>query len=716
MNDAGLFEVMMRLAALQGSRLDPLELKTAIDNVVTSATDAKKSLPPLVLVQRVIKALHLSKPVLPRHVDPSMVPMLGFTSQHNWCVVRGQNGHGRWVIQYFDVLQDSFAEAELDSLSDLRAIRVNLNRTVDINNSKIFQIIWDEFSQSKRRLYEVAAATVLINVLVTVASFYSMQVYDRVIPNHAINTLVVLTLGVVMSNVFELLLKHARTELLDEVSINIDRGMVRKIFLRLLGVRLDQMPPSVGSLSSELRGYESIKVLLSTTTLFLLTDAPFGLLFVGLMWLIAGPYMAAIPVLFFLLVLGVNAYFQKSMQAAASRTTTAENRKIGLLVETIEAAETIKASAGGWRMLSRWISLNDTARTYQFAMKHISERSQHFLGFAQQMAYVAQIGVGAYEVTQGSYTVGGLIACSILSGRALAPAAMLPSLLMQWAQAKASLQGLERFWDLPDDHSGVTRPLMPDTILGDFKFEDARITYPGIPMALNVPTLSIRAGEKIGVIGPIGSGKTTLLRALSGMYKPLQGRVLIDGMDMAFISKPLLAEYIGYLQQDGRLISGTLRDNLLIGIADPGDSAILQAANKTGLIQVVRSHPQGLDLPISEGGVGLSGGQRQLVNLTRLVLREPSIWLLDEPTASMDQASEAHCMKMFETALGDEDTLVLVTHKPELLKLVNRLIVIANHQIVLDGEKNSVLAALQRADLLTPAQGPVQALEEGEHV
>jgi ATP-binding cassette subfamily C protein LapB len=159
-----------------------------------------------------------------------------------------------------------------------------------------------------------------------------------------------------------------------------------------------------------------------------------------------------------------------------------------------------------------------------------------------------------------------------------------------------------------------------------------------------------------------------------------------------------------------------LRDNLLIGIADPGDSAILQAANKTGLIQVVRSHPQGLDLPISEGGVGLSGGQRQLVNLTRLVLREPSIWLLDEPTASMDQASEAHCMKMFETALGDEDTLVLVTHKPELLKLVNRLIVIANHQIVLDGEKNSVLAALQRADLLTPAQGPVQALEEGEHV
>ena len=233
-----------------------------------------------------------------------------------------------------------------------------------------------------------------------------------------------------------------------------------------------------------LRGYESIKVLLSTTTLFLLTDAPFGLLFVGLMWLIAGPYMAAIPVLFFLLVLGVNAYFQKSMQAAASRTTTAENRKIGLLVETIEAAETIKASAGGWRMLSRWISLNDTARTYQFAMKHISERSQHFLGFAQQMAYVAQIGVGAYEVTQGSYTVGGLIACSILSGRALAPAAMLPSLLMQWAQAKASLQGLERFWDLPDDHSGVTRPLMPDTILGDFKFEDARITYPGIPMVV----------------------------------------------------------------------------------------------------------------------------------------------------------------------------------------------------------------------------------------
>ena len=328
MSESGLFEVMMRLAALQGARMDALELKTTIEQVVQTAQEASsKELPPLLLVQRVVKALHLAKPVVPRHVDPSMVPLLGFTSQHNWCVVRGQNGHGRWVIQYFDVLQDSFAEAELDSLSDLRAIRVNLNRPVDIHNSKIFQIIWDEFRQSTRRLYEVAAA-----------SFYSMQVYDRVIPNHAINTLVVLTVGVLMSNVFELLLKHARTELLDEVSINIDRGMVRKIFLRLLGVRLDQMPSSVGSLSSELRGYESIKVLLSTTTLFLLTDAPFGLLFVGLMWMIAGPYMAMIPVIFFALVLAMNLYFQKSMHTAASRTTTAENRKIGLLVETIEAA------------------------------------------------------------------------------------------------------------------------------------------------------------------------------------------------------------------------------------------------------------------------------------------------------------------------------------------------------------------------------------------
>jgi ATP-binding cassette subfamily C protein LapB len=211
-----------------------------------------------------------------------------------------------------------------------------------------------------------------------------------------------------------------------------------------------------------------------------------------------------------------------------------------------------------------------------------------------------------------------------------------------------------------------------------------------------VPNLVINPGERVGVLGPVGAGKTTLLRLLSGMYKPQEGRVLLDDVDLAQVAKPLLAERMGYVQQDGRLFAGTLRDNLILGQLDPGDQSILEAARQTGLLQaVIAQHAKGLQQEIFEGGTGLSGGQRQLVNLTRAFLRKPKIWLLDEPTASMDRNLELQVTQAIKTALQAQDTLILVTHKAEMLELVDRLIVIANHQIVLDGPKMQVLHKLQ---------------------
>jgi ATP-binding cassette subfamily C protein LapB len=395
-------------------------------------------------------------------------------------------------------------------------------------------------------------------------------------------------------------------------------------------------------------------------------------------------------------------YYKNQVERLTASATAAANRKTGLLVETIEGAETIKSGQSGWRMLTRWVNTVDEARGYESKMRRSTEHSQYVMGLLQQLSYVILVATGALLVSSGHLTMGSLIACSILSGRILAPVGAIPAQLVQWGNTKAALQSLDKIWALEDDH-GNENPIQVKTIQGGYLLEGIKTLYAG-NQALSVERLQILPGQKIGILGPIGAGKTTLLRLLSGMYKPQAGRVLLDGLDISQIHKPGLAENIGYLQQEGRLFAGTLRENLLLGMLDPGDEIILQAAKQTGLYaSVIASHSKGLLLEIFEGGTGLSGGQRQLVNLTRLFLRSPCIWLLDEPTASMDRALEVHIMSMFTKMLRPSDTFVLVTHKAEMLDLVDRIIVIANHQIVLDGPKADVLAQLQRAALTPPA-------------
>jgi ATP-binding cassette subfamily C protein LapB len=370
--------------------------------------------------------------------------------------------------------------------------------------------------------------------------------------------------------------------------------------------------------------------------------------------------------------------------------------KTGLLVEAVEGVETIKAGSGGWKFLSRWIKVNSKTIESDLEMRNVNDHVGYLSAMIHQVSYAGLVIVGSLVVMQGQMTMGALIACSILSGRILSPILSIPSLIVQYAHAQAALKGLESLYKLKTDTHGIHRPLVPNLIQGNFSLIGAKFSYGQNPPALIISQLNIQQGERIAILGPIGAGKSTLLRLLSGLYVPQEGQILLDGLDLSHISRQVLSQKIGYLQQDHRLFQGTLRENLLIGMPDPGDAALTKAMQRTGMLDFVSAHPKGLERPIMEGGKGLSGGQRQLVAFTRLILCEPDILLLDEPTATMDDEQERRCIKTLNEQASVGKTLVIVTHKPSILPLVTRIIIIAGNSIVMDGPRDSILKQLSQ--------------------
>ena len=619
-------------------------------------------------------------------VDPSHLPCLALDSLGEWRVLRSFNSQAQWVFEGAD------GETTHHSLLKFALVEINFNMPFERSTSPVWRLIKGEVQKHKSTLIDVCLSGVMLNFIALGISFYSMQIYDRVIPTGASATLWVLSLGVVGAIVFEWLAKSLRSDLNEKITVAVDQRLGREVFMRLLNVRLDKLPNSVGSLAGQLKAYESVRTFLTSSATQMLIDAPFAIVFTLTLMAVAG-WLALIPVAFLLLSVWTGLRGLREIENRSHQVSLANMRKTGLLVEAIEGAETLKSGQGGWRQLSLWQNISDTARQEELRLRHITESSQHQLQALQQLAYVAMVATGALMVAKGELSMGSLIACSILSSRILQPITALPSQLIQWGFCKSALQGLDQIWHLPDDHHGQT-PVALQSVQGHFALKEVVYGY-GPQAALKVAKLNISSGEKIGILGPIGAGKTTLLRLLSGMYKPQAGDITLDGVDLAFIAKPLLAEQLGYLQQEGRLFEGTLRDNLLVGISDPGDDILKGVALQTGLHHaVLANHPLGFDLPIQEGGQGLSGGQRQLVNLTRVFLRRPRIWLMDEPTAAMDRQLADHVTNAFKQALRPQDTLVLVTHKPEMLTLVDRLVVIAKHEVLLDGPKDQVLRQL----------------------
>jgi ATP-binding cassette subfamily C protein LapB len=693
---------MQRLAHMQGGSIDMLSLNA-------SAAALEHPVPPIQTLAIVCQRMGLSKPKLLKQPDRVHLPMLCHTPELGWGVVVDRNPLGLWMVMTPKGPQSVEEEYLKNSVAILHlGPRVDLGFGFGFFGKKDDKLTFFSHVQETLHLYryelmEACLASAFIGFLALATSLFSMQVYDRVIPTRSEYTLVILSIGVLLSILIELAMKFARSHIMDYVIVGLDNRLSREIFNRLLQLRVDQIPASVGSLAGQMRGYEQVRGFYTASTLFTLIDLPLAFIFIVIIMLVASPWVAVVPLIFSGIALFIGFSIRKKIMSQAKEGAALSNMKTGLLVEAVEGIETIKAGAGGWNFLSRWIGVNSKTIESDLKMRGATDSVGYFAATVQQVSYAALVVTGSLVVMQGHMTMGALIASSILSGRILAPIMAIPGLLVQHAHAQAALEGLEKLYTLKTDHHGTDRPLVPSKLHGHYVLSDIKFAYGDNPAALLVPKLEIRPQERIAILGPIGAGKSTLLRLLSGMYHPQEGRVLLDNLDLSHINRQVVSQYVGYLQQDHRLFQGTLRENLLIGLPDPGDDALLAAMRRTGMDRFVASHPKGLDRAIMEGGKGLSGGQKQLVAFTRLVLCSPSIMLLDEPTATMDDEQESRCLRVLAQAAQEGKGMVIVTHKPSVLPLVTRIIVIVGNSIVLDGPRDVVLQQLQQKNVQTQA-------------
>lgn len=546
----------------------------------------------------------------------------------------------------------------------------------------------------RRRVFvEALIATFVVSMLGLGASFYSLQVYDRVIPMQAHSTLLALSIGVGIAVVFEFIIKQVRSLMVDRGCKAIEEELSDVFFGRMLDIRMEARPVSVGSFAAQVRQFELVRNFMTSSTVFLIADLPFCLLFVGVIAVIGG-MLAAIPLALLPVVMAASAWLNWRIRRLARAQLHDARQKNGLLVDAIDGIESVKAAGAEWKMMAHWRELTASASALELDTRHLSATSAHFAQFLQQLSYVAIIGIGAWMTGQGMISMGALIACSILGNRALAPITQIATLVTQWQHAQEALRGLDDMMTLPVEHEPGRQAIIPASCAGELRLENASFSFNGRLPALQPLDLQLAAGERAAIIGPVGSGKSTLIRLLSGLYRPNEGKVFLDGVDMALIAPEFLHERIGYLPQDVRLLRGTLRDNLVLGLSPPADGEILRAAALTGLDRVIAAHPLGLDLPISEGGRGLSGGQRQLVGLTRLLIARPKILLLDEPTAAMDGDLEATVVQQVFGKLPQDSTLIVITHKASLLRMVDRIVVLDQGRVVLDGPRSEVLARL----------------------
>ena len=563
-------------------------------------------------------------------------------------------------------------------------------KLIDAGNDHWF---WGTLKRSKKIYFDVVLASFIINLFVLASPLFTMNVYDRVVPNNAVETLWVLALGVSVVYGIDLFLKFVRSYFLEIAGKKSDIIMSSILFERVMDMKFSNKPKSVGSFASNLKEFDTVRNFFSSASLAAIVDLPFAIIFLIVTYFI-GSYIVLVPIIIMIAILCYTFFIKDPLQNAIKSTFEASAIKNGILIESLSSLETIKTLGASGHIQWNWEEATGEIANRSIKSKIITTSITTVTSFLVQLNTIAIIVLGVYMIQDTHLTMGGLIAAVMLSSRAIAPMGQVASLAANFEQTKTAYQSLSKIMQMPVERPEGKKFVRRNSFDGKIEFKNVSFTYPDTTKgSLDRINFVIQPGEKVGIIGKNGSGKTTLQKLILGLYSPTEGSVLIDGIDINQIDPADLRRNIGYVPQDVVLFKGTVRENIVQKAPYVDDIQIIKAAKVSGVDEYVNAHPLGFDMPVFERGDGISGGQRQSIAVARAFLLDSPIILLDEPTNSLDNTVENKLKVNLKTNTANK-TMLLVTHRTSMLDLVDRLIVMDNGKILLDGPRDEVLARL----------------------
>ena len=567
---------------------------------------------------------------------------------------------------------------------------------------------WSVVKLYWRSYGHIALAAFLVNMLALATPLFTMSVYDRVIPNGAIPSLIALSIGLGLAIVFDFVLRAVRSRMIDVTGKTVDVVLAANIFEHVMAVKLAERPGSVGIVANQLRDFDSVREFFTSGSVVSATDLIFALLFVGVLFVIAGP-LAWIPLIMLPIMIALGLTMQRPLDRAMTRLQAESSARHGVLVESLSGLETIRATGAEARMQTAWErSVAATARSGE-DVHFWASLTLTSANAAQQITSLLLVVVGVFLILDGKLTVGALVAANMLAGRVLAPIAGIASVITRGTQTLSALKAIDRIMSLARERSPQRAYVARKISEGRISFENVSFAYPNASSkALDKVSFKIDSGERIGIIGRVGSGKTTVGRLLLGFYEAQEGRILVDGVDSRQYDPADLRAGIGFAMQDTDLFFGKLRDNIALGKPEATDEEVLVAARLSGVENFIAGHPMGYDMPISEGGRSLSGGQKQAIGLARVLIRKPRVLFLDEPTAHFDIRSEAEFLERLKAMRGERMTIIISTHRLSLLGMVDRLLLFDNGRLVADGPRDKVLAILKGQPTAPAGNGDAQ--------
>lgn len=543
--------------------------------------------------------------------------------------------------------------------------------------------------QRNRAIYaKVALAATVINLFGIVTSLFTMTVYDRVLPNNATSSLIALTIGLAIVVIFDFLLRTLRAYFADIAGARIDEEIGDTVFRRLLAIRMDVRSGSTGSLAAMMRELESLRDFFASMTLTALVDLPFILVTLAVIAIIGGP-LVFVPLLMVPLVIIVSLLAQPALDRLSARAMQQAQLKQAVLVEAIGGLETVKANNAAPLLNARWQAAMEKHSHISLNQRLVSTFAVNIAVIANTISYAGVVVAGVGMIASQNLTMGGLIACSILAGRAVAPLGQIAQLMTRLTQARTAYAQINGLLEHPPE--GPAETAIAPKVTGQIELRKVSFRYPGqAEAALGDVSLRIRPGEKIAILGRMGSGKSTIARLIMGLYQPADGLVLVDGTDMKQIDPAAYRARIGVALQESVLLSGSIRDNIVLGRGNVDDAEMVRAAQISGAHDFIGVMANGYDLVLADRGESLSGGQRQAIAMARALAGSPPLLVFDEPTSAMDVQTEARLIKRLATELADR-TVVLITHRPPMLRLVDRVIIMEGGRIVADGPRDEVL-------------------------